>query len=304
MANSVDEFLGAFKPGTRKVYAAGLEQFLKYYRSTGKGESLDDFLDSIEEDLRRPRREKKRVARNLLKGFVSWLEERNYAPKSIRSYVSAIQSCARYYDLTISTRFVDMPSSQPISDKYPWTLDKVADFIGKIDDPQIKSIASVIFQAGLSISDILALIYNDIKREFEAGVVPLCFDLARIKTDTPFMTFIGSWGVSLLRSHLKGKRLRLEDPLYTIDLRQIDLCFEDLAKEWIGEYKGQNPARPHSLRAGFKTLLSDAGMPFDVTEFFMGHAVAEQIRVYNSRSREGWRRLYGKYVHALEPKEI
>ena len=309
--SSISEFLDAFDPekGTGGVYKAGLAAFQKFYRLRsnrygGKGETLDDFLDSIEEDLRRPRRQKKRVARRVLGGFVAWLKAEGYAPKTVRAYASAVQSFAGYYDLTISTKYVDMPSSNPISDKYPWTLDKVAAFIGMIDDPEIKSIASVIFSSGLSISDILALIYNDIKREFEAGVVPLCVDLSRIKTDTPFMTFIGSWGVSLLRSHLEGKRLRREDPVYTVSHRLIDLQFEELGKKWVGEYKGQNPCRPHSLRAAFKTILREAGMQHDTVEFFLGHEQPEQERVYNSRTRDGWRRMYARFEEALTPKGI
>ena len=311
--SSISEFLDSFSPGTRRVYKAGLEAFLKFYKSRskrygGKGETLDDFLDSVEEDLRRPRRQKKHVARNILKGFVAWLKGEKYAPKTSRAYVSAVQSFAGYYDLTISTKYVDMPSSRPVSDKFPWTLDKVVDFIGMIDDSQIKSIGVTIFQSGLAISDILALTYGDIKYEYERGIMPLCFDLARIKTDVPFMTFIGEWATSLLRSHLEiyrksAKRLRLEDPLYTVSPRLIDLEFEKLAKKWVGDYKGQNPARPHSLRAAFRTILGESGMPYDTVEFFMGHELPEQVRVYNSRTRDGWRKIYARFEPALT-KEI
>lgn len=304
---SASEFLNAFGPGTRGVYKAGLEAFKEFYKSRAKhhgvkGESLEDFLDAVEEDLRRPRRQKKRVARNLLKGFIAWLKLRKYAPKTMRAYVSAVQSYAGYYDLTISTKYVDMPSSTPISDKFPWTLDKVAAFIGMIEDSEIKSIAATIFQSGLGISDILALTWGDIKYEYQHDIVPLCVDLSRIKTDVPFMTFIGKWGVNLLKDHLKNKKLQLEDPLYTVSHRLIDLEFKGLAKKWVGEYKGQNPCRPHSLRAAFKTILREAGMDHDTAEFYMGHELPEQERVYNSRTRDGWRKIYARYEPALTPK--
>ena len=306
--SSVSEFLDAFgeKKGTSRVYKAGLNAFKEFYKSRAqhygaKGESLEDFLDTVEEDLHRPRRERKRVTRNLLKGFVAFLKLRDYAPKTIRAYASAVQSFAKYYGLTISTKFVDLPARAPISDKFPWTLDKAAAFMGKIENPEIKSIAVTIFQSGLSISDILALTWGDIKYEYERDVVPLCFDLSRIKTDTPFMTFIGSWGESLLRSHLQEKRLQLEDPLYTASPRSIDWYFARLGKQWVGDYKGQNPCRPHSLRAAFRTILGESGMPFDTVEFFMGHELPEQVRVYNSRTRDGWRGIYKKYEGHLTP---
>ena len=293
----VREFLEALDPSTMRVYRVGLGAFQSFY-----GKPLKNFLDAVEEDLRKPRRQRARVARNALKGFVEWLQERDYAPKTIRAYVGAVQSLGKYYDISISTRYVNMPSSQPVSSKFPWTLGKVAEFVGMIRVPEVKSIAVTLFQSGLSVSDVLSLTYEDVKYEYERDVTPLCLDLARIKTDVPFMTFAGGWAVSLLRKHLKGKRLRLEDPLYSVSHRTIDLHFERLGKRWMGSYSGQNPCRPHSLRAAFRTILGDAGMDQDVVEFFMGHKLPEQRRVYHSRSRDGWRELYRKYEHALTPR--
>jgi len=290
------EFLEALDPSTMRVYRTGLAAFQSFYGS------LKDFLDALEEDLRKPRRQSTRVARNALKGFVEWLQERDYAPKTVRAYVAAVQSLGKYYEIPISTRYVNLPSSQPISSKFAWTIDTVAKFIGMIKDAELKSLAVTLFQSGLSISDALSLTYEDIKYEYEHNTVPLCLDLARIKTDVPFMTFLGEWGVSLLREHLRGRRLRLESPLYTTSHRAIDHYFERLGKRWMGTYKGQNPCRPHSLRAAFRTLLGDAKMDRDVVKFFMGQRLPEQDRVYHSRSRGGWRRIYAEYEWALMQK--
>jgi len=290
------EFLEALDPSTMRVYRVGLGSFQSFYGS------LKDFLDAVEEDLRKPRRQSARVAKNVLKGFVEWLQERDYAPKTIRTCVAAVQSLGKYYEIPISTRYVNLPASHPVSQKFPWTLEKVAEFISLIRKPEVKSLTVTLFQSGLSVSDALALTYGDIKYEYERGVVPLCFDLARIKTDVPFMTFIGEWGVSLLREHLRGRRLRLGSRLYTISHRAIDHYFERLGKRWMGSYRGQNPCRPHSLRAAFRTLLGDAKMDRDIVKFFMGQRLPEQDRVYHSRSRGGWRRIYAEYEWALTPK--
>jgi len=298
------EFLDAFEGATRRIYTAGISKFLSFYRSSGEGKNVSDFLDTLEADLKLPRRQRERVGEKVIRDFIKYMKDENLSPKSIRTYVAAIQSLCKYFDLTISTRYVDMPSSRPVSDKFPWTLDKVAAFIGKIEDPEIKSIAVTIFQSGLSISDILALNWGDIRLEYERDIIPLCFDLARIKTDVPFMTFLGEWGVSLLSHHLEGKRFRLEDPLYTVSHRLIDLHFERLGKKWIGTYKGHNPMRPHSLRAAFRTILGESDCPYDVIEFWMGHELPEQVRVYNSRTRDGWRAFYKKYEPYLTPSSF
>jgi len=292
----VSEFLDAMGTGSKKVYSAGLEVFQAFYKKP-----LSGFLDEVESDMKLPRRQRKRVARNLLKEFVRFCQEREYKPKTIRAYVGAVQSFAGYYDIKISTRYVDLPASLPVSHKFPWTLETVAEFIGMMDNIEYKTIAVNIFQSGLSISDILTLNYEDIKYEYEHDIVPLCFDLARIKTDVPFMSFTGKWGVSLLRQHLPGK-LRLQSPLFTITARSVEIKFQDLAEKFVGEYTGQNPCRPHSLRAAFRTILGDAGADRDVVEFWMGHKLPEQQRVYHSRTRDGWRSIYQKYEAYLTPK--
>jgi len=299
---SAQEFLDALTLGTRKVYKAGLAAFLVFYQKAGYGKSLSNFLDSVEADRKLPRRDRKRVARNILKEFVRFCKEQGWEPKTIRAYTGAVQSYAGYYEIKVSTRYVDLPSSNPVSKKFPWSLEKVAEFLGMIEHPTIKAVGVAIFQSGLSIGDVLAQTYRDIKHEFEDGIVPLCFDLARIKTDVPYMSFISRWGVATLKENLEGRTLHLDSPLYPISARSVEICFQDLAREWIGEYEGQNPCRPHSLRAAFRTLLGDAKADRDVVEFWMGHLLPEQQRVYHSRSRDGWRALYMQYEKFLTPK--
>jgi len=284
------EFLGALDTSTAKLYSNGLTAFQVFYKSHG---TIKDFLDKLDEDLQRPRNERQRVGRTTLKEFIIWLKAQGYAPKTVRTYVAAVQSEARYFDIALSTRYTNMPSGNPVSKKEPWTLESVTKFIGAMKKPLYRSVAVTVFQSGLSLSDLLALTYGDIKTEYEAGIVPLCLDLSRIKTDVPFMSFIGEWGVRSLKEHLNGAVLAPEDRLYNISESAIERYFKRLAKKFgVGEYKGMNPMRPHSLRSAFKTLLSDNKVDSLYSEFWMGHRVAEQQRVYVSKSREGWRETY------------
>ena len=299
------EFLRAFDGGTRSTYESGLGAFLAYYKEKHGGDkTLKDFLDELEEDLHRPRRERKRVGRGVLRGFVKWMGDQGLKPKSIRTYVSTIQSLAKYYDITISSRYVNLPSSQPVSRKYPWTTEKVAKFIPLLPTIELQSIAVSTFQSGVGPADLLQTTYGDIKREYEEGVVPLCLDFARQKTDVPFMTFIGAWGVSMLREHLEERSPKFTDKIYTISHRMISHHFRGIGKEWLADFKkypGLNPCRLYTLRAAFRTLLSDTELNETYIEFFMGHKVAEHKRVYLSKSREGWRKTYQEYEHALTP---
>jgi len=172
-----------------------------------------------------------------------------------------------------------------------------------MEDPELRSLAATMLQSGLSLGDVLSITWGDIKREYLRGVVPLCLDFSRKKTDVPFMTFIGQFAVNLLREHLGSKpKMRDSDPIYTLSERVVQDRFKKLAKKRLGKYKGYNPQRPHSLRSAFRTFLGDGGMPADEIHFFMGHQLPEQEEVYMCRSRDGWRRFYAKYERHLTPQ--
>jgi len=205
LGEEASEFLKAMDTGTRKLYSFGLKSFLEFLRMKGYCGSLGEFLDIVEADFRLPRHERKRVARNILNEFIGYCQEKGYAPKTIRAYVAAVQSFAGYYDIMLTARYVNLPSSIPVSQKFPWTLDRVVSFIEAIGNPEVKTIGIVMFQSGLSLAYVLSLTYGDIKYEFENGIVPLCLDLARVKTDVPFMTFIGRWGFNVLKNHLANR---------------------------------------------------------------------------------------------------
>ncbi|MEM2995751.1 MAG: hypothetical protein QXI91_07075 [Candidatus Bathyarchaeia archaeon] len=122
-----------------------------------------------------------------------WLKDRGYSPKTVRSYVGAVQSLAKYYDIPISLRYVQLPPAQSVSKKHPWTIEEVGDFIALMDKPLYRSMAASIVQSSLSLSDLLALKYGHIEEEFEKSITPICLNLTKKKTGVAFITFFGSW---------------------------------------------------------------------------------------------------------------
>ncbi len=185
-----------------------------------------------------------------------WLQDHDYAPKTVRVYVGAVQSLANFYEVPISLRYVRLPPAQPIYKKHTWTLAEVGLFIASMDKPMYRTIAAPILQS-LSISDVLALTYADIKEEFEKGITPLCLNLTRRKTGVPFITFLGGWAVSLLKEHLASQRLCDEMPIYDVSARTVHAYFHKTARKFASAFEGRNPYSPHSLRAAFRTFLSD-----------------------------------------------
>ena len=284
----VERFLKSCKPNTRRTYTAAYLAFEEF-----SGESVLDFLRQAEEDMKKEGLNKSHVARTTLADFVKWLEGKKKANKTIRVYVGAIQGLAKYYDLRIGASYINLPPSITIHKKHPWTIEEIGNFISQMNHTLYKSIAATIVQSGLSLADLLELKYGDIKDEFEKGVTPLCVDLTRKKTSIRFLTFIGKWGVSLLKEHLNGKRLTDKTPIYDVCDRAVHAYFRRVgAKFGNKKLKGRNPYTPHSLRAAFRTILSDHQIDHIIIEFWMGHSVPEQQIVYVSKSREGWRETY------------
>ncbi|MBS7612183.1 hypothetical protein KEJ27_08300 [Candidatus Bathyarchaeota archaeon] len=224
--SEVLEFLSVLKSGMRNVYGRGLATFQEFYLSHG---SIKDFLNHVEQDRLLPRSERRRVDRVTLNGFVAWLQNRGYSPKTVRSYVSAVRSLAKCFDIPISLRYVQLPPSQPINKNHPWTIEEVDKFVDIMEKPIYTSIAASIVQGGLSLSDLLTLKYGDIKEEFEKGIMPICLSLTRKKTSIAFLTFLGGWSVKLLREYLANHKLKRETPIYEASSRAVHSYFRKIA---------------------------------------------------------------------------
>ena len=133
-------------------------------------------------------------------------------------------------------------------------MEEVGDFIASMDEPAYKSIEASIVQSGLSVSDLLALTYGDIREEFERDVTPLYLHLTRKKTGISFITFLGSWSVKLLREYLADRRLGDETLIYEISLRAVHAYFRKIAQKFADNFKGRNPYSP--TRLGLLSALS------------------------------------------------
>jgi integrase len=187
---------------------------------------------------------------------------------------------------------VQLPPAQPVNKKHPWTIEEVGKFIAAMDKPLYKSIAASILQSGLSVSDLLALTYGDIKEDFENGTTPICLSLTRKKTGVSFVTFLGSWSVKMLKEYLANRKLEHEAPIYNVSSRAVHAYFRKTAQKFAGNFKGRNPYSPHSLRAAFRTFLSDHKVDTLYIEYWMGHTLPEQQGAYINKSIESWRQTY------------
>ena len=116
--------------------------------------------------------------------------------------------------------------------------------------------------------------------------------MIRKKTGISFITFLGSWSVKLLKDYLAHEKLNNETPIYNVSSRAVHAYFHKTAQKFAGNFKGRNPYSPHSLRAAFRTFLSDHKVDPLYIEFWMGHALPEQQGAYINKSIESWRQTY------------
>lgn len=290
------KFLNALKPSSRVTYKPGIQHFQEFFVKDG---TIRDFLKRVIDDRRLDPLDQTFLDREVLKAFVKWMQEKEYAAKSIRTYAASIQSLAKFYGIEITTEYLGLPASIPQSRKYPWELESVSKFIGSMDNPMYRCIATVILQSGLAISDVLSLDYLSIRGDLESSIVPICLDLVRTKTSTPHLTFVGQLGTNLIRQHLEGKKLEDSTKLFMVTSRSIEEYFAKKAGEFLGHYEGSNPCRPHSLRSAFRTLLVGAGCVESYVEFWMGHNLGDIKKIYTSKTIVGWRAEYAKFEKAL-----
>lgn len=310
----VQEFLNMKSKSTAKSYSGGFVKFLKYYQSKyGKDKNIGDFLDRIFEEFKKPRREQQNIAEIEIKQYIDYLKDKKLkngkglSNNTIRVYFAAIQDFLKWKQVTVSMRYINVPPpvSKKSNGKHEWTIDQVKEFVDAAENYRDKAIIMCIFQSGLGINEICELNYGDIKKEFEAEILPICLHLVRQKTNVEFKTFFGRDAVKYLRLYLATRpNPKPDDPLFVKERAKggeeritpilIETQFGHYANkvDFVEVEKGHyNPARPHSLRAAFNSRLMNK-IDKDLREFFMGHSVGGVSRAYLAIPTEELRKLY------------
>jgi integrase len=121
------------------------------------------------------------------------------------------------------------------------------------------------------------------------------------------VTFCGQWAISNLLAYLNGKKLGPEERLFNTYKESVESYFRSRAQEFLGSWNGRNnPASPHSLRHGFRSIVHESKLVrSEDLEFFMGHGKRNKIETtYTDLNVESWRELYAPALKVLEPSFI
>lgn len=304
----LEEYLSLKSESTQEIYASTYRKFLAFYQNKyGEGKGFAHFLDQIYKEFQKPPREQKRIIEMELSDFINHLKEDKKSNNTIRLYVASIQNFLKFKNITVSFQFIGNmppPVEKKENGKHEWKLEQIKQFVDKATSYRDKALILCMFQSGLAVNEICMLNYGDIQEEFEGGVSPICLKLVRKKTAVEFKSFFGRDAVKYLRLYLATRNdLNPDSPLFTkqrarggevrISTAAIIQSFSEIAKElpFIKQKGGYNPARPHSLRAGFNSQLIGK-IDATLREFWMGHTIGGVARAYLNMPTEELRKLY------------
>jgi len=83
----IEEYLLLKGDATSNIYRTAFRAFKQYYQDRyGKNKGFSDFLDRIFEELKKPRREQRRLAEIDIVGFIKHLKKTGKSNNTIRLY--------------------------------------------------------------------------------------------------------------------------------------------------------------------------------------------------------------------------
>ena len=89
------------------MYKASFNEFLTFCRQQyGEKASIGQFLDRIFENMKKPPRERKRLAESEIVDFINWLEDKNKSNNTLRAYFGSMQNFLKYKGIAISSCFI------------------------------------------------------------------------------------------------------------------------------------------------------------------------------------------------------
>ncbi len=187
----------------------------------------------------------------------------------------------------------------------------------EVADLREKAMISMLVTGGFRISTLLKLKYRHVKKDLEAGILPVHIHVEAEITKGKYAdydTFINEEAVKYLRLYLEQRKrgtkkippeeIEDESPLFRTYQRQVrplsykgaSEAFSNVRRRALLDSKGQRfyEIRIHSLRKFFRTQLTALGVPVDYIEYMMGH----KLSTYHDVQMKGIEFLRGVYASA------
>ncbi|MGA3110878.1 MAG: tyrosine-type recombinase/integrase [Candidatus Bathyarchaeia archaeon] len=320
--DEVEKYLVLKGKATGQVYASAYTKFLIFYRAKyGKDASFPHFFKRVYDDLKKPISEQEDLVDIELTDFINWLKQQKtqkgeeLSANLIRLYFAAIQNLLKWKHIPVSSCFIKIPAAngKDGNGKHKWKIEQIKAFVDAASSYREKAIILCAFQSGLGVNELCELNYGDVQDQLEAGILPICLELVRQKTQVHFKTFFGHDAVKYLKLYLETRgKLLPGDPLFAKERERgdgprlspeiIEQSFSEIAKklDFIKlKDDAYNPARPHSLRAAFNSRLISK-IPEDLRNFWMGHCVGGVARAYLNMPDDDMCQMYMSAEESLK----
>lgn len=324
--SEVEEWLDEIREGkapesTRANMAGGLRRYCLW-----RGKEPMELLEEADEDIKKPI--KVRVVKGYLVKFRKGLRDEGMTDNTVRTYMSAINSFFNYFEVVLPKL-----SHAPVeiaNGKVKFTPEMLKEILA-VSGARERAIFLTMFQTGLAANETSNLRIKDLK-EIKDGITIL--RLRREKSAVRFVTFMGRDARNAIEAYLKvrnegnlmpskpelskGAKVRSdEDYLFVtynsltkewsnIDTKHIARYMLMACKKlgWITEGQRINKWRPHALRAGFATILENAGIPKNRVDFMLGHKPSLQDEAYFENKEEEVFKNYKSCEHLLSVSEL
>ena len=281
--NSFLNSLVSVSDATSAVYKRDVNAFMKW---------------SIEEELQKP----KDVTRRHLRYYLSWLQENNYARRTIARKASALR---RYFQWAQRTGLISTDPSIEIQatlgdGRLPRVLKK-QEIKVLLDTPR----ASIIDETGprrLRDDAVLELLYGSGLRVSELCSLTIkSFDfqrkLVRVlgKGNKERLVPLSQKSVRAIRAWLLEGRIELsqksqKNTSMFVNLRGNPLTPRDVRR--IIDRRASAPTNPHAFRHTYATHLLDGGADLREVQELLGHADLSSTQIYTHVSKERLKKVH------------
>jgi integrase len=331
----VQNWLKGKSKGTKTVYTSALKVYTEYTKMNPV-QLIDEAEEDSKKSGREKGAPQRKIIgffeylRTEYKSTRNGFENSKFSGKSGLSvnlactYSHSIQSFYNANNFPIKVK-IQKAVSKKENLKLALRIPEVKRLLDATTNLRDKAIILTLFQTGMSIKNLCDLTYGDVSEGLEKSEQPLHLSLMREKTWLQYTTFMGKDSTEALKAYLdlrkrNGEVLKLNSPLFTkqftksnsksVNIKAINPIiieenFQSLAiksglvsKEKL-EAADINPARPHSLRSSFISILKLAGMNNVAVELLCGHTISILDSAYSQFSLEELRSLYKKFEKHL-----
>lgn len=330
----VKRWLRNKKGGTRSIYLSAMGEYIEFTRLTPK-----KMIDEVDEDLKKPLRERGVVERRI-RDFYQWLlteyqrkgrgssevkpgEGKGLASKTAATHCGAIMGFYREFNYKVNIKIGYEFKPTPVNRRFNISPSDVFKLVSHAKTLRDRAIILVMFQSGMDVSTLCSLTYGHVAKEVLENRIPALIDIVREKEKLSHITFLARDSVEALNAYLAERKrkegwvkLQADAPLFvkeswkrgkaeSIEPRHIEAVLRTLAVEAGMVAKEEieknhwNPVRPHALRASFASQLRAMGVNEVDIDFMEGHKIPYQ-GAYYQREGERLRKTYADAMVSLE----